>query len=77
MLLTLNWEIPHQTGPNNRALKPMFSENDEIWHRGSHCKERKRAKFEPCNLHGKQYMDVTNLDQNPLILSERDCLGKS
>ena len=28
-------EIPHQTGTNNRGLKPMFSENHENWHRGS------------------------------------------
>ena len=38
---------------------------------------RKRTKFEPCNLSGNRDMDVTNLDQNPVILSERDHLGIS
>ena len=42
-------EMPHQIGTNNRGLKPMFSENHEIWHRDT-VKIRKRAKFEPCNL---------------------------
>ena len=40
-------------------------------------KIRKRAKFEPCNLNGYRDMDVTNWDQNPLILSERGQLGIS
>ena len=40
-------------------------------------KIRKNAKFEPCNLNGYQDMDVTNLDQNPLVLSERGHLGIS
>ena len=40
-------------------------------------KIRKRAKFEPCNLNGYRDMDVTNWDQNPLILSERGHLGIS
>ena len=40
-------------------------------------KIRKRAKVEPCNLNGYQDMDVSNWDQNPLILSGRDHLGIS
>ena len=34
-------------------------------------KIKKSAKFESCNLNGYREMDVTNLDQNPLSLSER------
>ena len=66
------WEIPHQTGTNNRGLKPIFSENHEIWHRDT-VKIRKRAKFDPCNLKGYRDMDVTNWDQNPLSFSKRPC----
>ena len=29
-----SWEIPRQTGTSNRGLKPMFSENHEIWQPG-------------------------------------------
>ena len=38
-------EIPHQTGTNNRGLKPMFSENHKIWHRGSYCKVKKNCQI--------------------------------
>ena len=41
------------------------------------AKIRKSAKFEPCNLNDYRDMDVTNLDKNPLILSERGHLGVS
>ena len=37
--------IPHQTGTNNRGLTPMFSENYEIWHRGSYCKDKKKNQI--------------------------------
>ena len=40
-------------------------------------KIRKSARFEPCNLNGYRGMDVTNLDQNPHILSEGGHLGMS
>ena len=34
-------------------------------------KIRKSVKFKPCNLNGYRDMDVTNLNQNPVIFSER------
>ena len=37
--------IPHQTGTNKRGLTPMFSENHEIWHRGSYCKDKKKNQI--------------------------------
>ena len=37
----------------------------------------KSTKFDPCNLNIYQDVDVTNLDQNPLILSEGGHLGMS
>ena len=40
-------------------------------------KTRKRGKFEPCKLNGYRDMDVTNWDQNSLVLSERGHLGIS
>ena len=38
-------EIPHQTGTNNRGLKLMFSENHEIWHRASYCKDKEKSQI--------------------------------
>ena len=34
--------LTHQTGTNNRRLKPMLSEKHEIWHRGSYCKDKEK-----------------------------------
>ena len=61
---------------DNRGLKPIFSKKKTMkFGIAVHTvKIRKRAKFEHCNLNGYQDMDVTNLDQNTLILSETDHL---
>ena len=57
---------------DNRGLKPILSKKTMKFGIEVHTvKIRKRAKFEHYNLNGYQDMDVTNLDQNPLILSER------
>ena len=55
----------------------MVSENHEIWHSIYTEKIWKSTKFDPCNLNSYQDMDVTNLDQNPLIHSEGGHLGMS
>ena len=41
----LVWEIPHQTGTNNRGLKLMFSENHEIWHRDSYFEDKEKSQI--------------------------------
>ena len=37
--------LTHQTGTNNRGLKPMLSEKHEIWHRGSYCKDKEKSQI--------------------------------